>query len=274
MTMKSTANSLVAVLLTMMAHLVYPVKATAHEPLFGLGPHTVGQYAWALESEFERSHGVWANHFELIYGITPDIAVTAALPYVFDNEGGKAGFADLGIRGKFRFYRRDYLNGSDAFALHWGIKFSNGNRLENRGSGTTDYIAGLSFGRESRKHYAFADLRYQLNGSLENLERGNALNLNVAYGIRPLQLEYLQPDLVLLIEMLGVVTGSNSLSGTKDPNSGGSSISIAPGFLFSYRNVMIKGGVKFAVLESLNGNQEKPDAELILGIEFHMPPFK
>ncbi len=253
---------------------VFPTSGSAHEPLFGLGPHTVGQYAWALESEVERSHGSWTNHFELIYGITPDIAVTVASPYVFQNEGGKTGFGDLGVRGKFRFYRRDYLNGSDAFAFHWGIKFPTGNRSEHRGSGTTDYFAGLSFGRESRKHYAFADLRYQVNGSVQNLERGNVLNFDAAYGIRPWQSEYLQPDLVILLEVLGEVSSRNSLNGTEDPNSGGFTMSIAPGFLFSYRNMMLKGGVKFTVLEKLNGMQEKPEPELVLAVEFHMPPFK
>ncbi len=272
--MRIRQNFIIAVFFIAITYIGFPIPTTAHEPLFGLGPHTVGQFAWALESEFEHSHGVWANHFELIYGITPDFAVTAALPYVFENENGEPGFADFGIRGKYRFYRRDYLNGSDGFAIHWGIRFPSGNHLENRGSGTTDYLLGLSFGRESRRHYAFADVRYQIKGSLDNLKRGNALHFDVAYGIRPFQLEYLQPDLVLLVELLGEVGGRNSLNGTEDLNSGGSIISIAPGFLLSYRNVMIKGGVKFTMLENLSGLQDKPDAELVLGFELHMPPFK
>ncbi len=36
-----------------------PGMADAHEPLFGLGPHTVGKYSWALESEFERGEHGW-----------------------------------------------------------------------------------------------------------------------------------------------------------------------------------------------------------------------
>lgn len=251
-----------------------PDFAGAHEPLFGLGPHAVGQYAWALESELERGEHGWFNTYELIYGITPDIAVTAALPYVFSQGDRKSGLGDFVLRGKYRFLRRDYLNGSDAFAFHWGIKFPTGSRSELRGSGTFDYFGGLSFGRETRKHYAFADLRYQVNGSVEKVERGNVLNFDVAYGIRPWQSEYLQPDLVLLVEMLGEVTGKNSLSGNEDPNSGGTMISIAPGFLFSYRNIMLKGGVKFPLIENLNGVQEKPDPEFVFAVEFHMPPFK
>ncbi len=248
--------------------------ASAHEPLFGLGPHTVGQYAWALESELERSHNGWFNHYELIYGLTPDIAVTAALPYAFGHEDRQAGFSDFALRGKYRFYRRDYLNGSDAFALHWGIKFPTGSRAKLRGSGTFDTFAGLSFGRESRRHYAFADVRYQVSGTTENVNRGNVLNFDAAYGIRPWKLEYLQPDVVILGEILGEITGKNSVNSIDDSNSGGFVLSFAPGILFSYRNIMIKGGVKIPVLENLNGLQEKPEPEFVFGIEFHMPPFK
>lgn len=249
-------------------------SAVAHEPLFGLGPHAVGQYAWAVESELEREHEGWANHYELAYGVTPDIVVTAAFPYIFADDERKAGFGDLVLRGKYRFFRRDVLNASNAFAFHWGIKFPTGSRKEHRGTGTTDYFVGLSFGHEARKNYAFADVRYQINGSVENIDRGNVLNLDAAFGIRPWQLEYLQPDLVLLVEMLGEFTGKNAIEGIHDPNSGGSTFSVAPGFLFSYRNIMLKGGVKFTLLERLNGVQESPGTEFLFAVELHMPPFK
>ncbi len=251
-----------------------PDSALAHEPLFGLGPHTVGQYSWALESEMERGHAGWFNHLELIYGLSPDIALTVVAPYAFSHENRSAGFGDVVLRGKYRFYRRDYRNGSDAFALHGGVKLPTGDRPKLRGSGTLDYFAGLSFGRESRRHYAFADVRYQLNGSHNNLNRGNILNLEAAYGIRPLKLEYHQPDLVLLGELLGEFTGKNALNNVDDANTGGFVLSFAPGILFSYRNVMIKAGVKIPIMEKLNGNRVAPDPEVVVGIEFHMPPFK
>lgn len=263
------------IILSLLIYILLPGSASAHEPLFGLGPHTVGQYAWALEAELERGHEGWSNHYELIYGITPDIAVTAAMPYVFAQQEGDAGLGDLVLRGKYRFIRHDYRNGSDAFAFHGGIKLPTGSRSQHRGSGTTDYFVGLSFGRETRKYYAFADVRYQVNGAVENLNRGNVLNVDAAYGIRPWQLEYEQPDLVVLLEVLGEISAKHSsLNGDDVPDSGSKILSIAPGFMFSYRNVMVKGGVKILVLEKLNGMQESSDPEFILGLELHMPPFK
>ena len=34
--------------------ILFPIMSMAHEPLFGLGPHTMYKYGFALESEFEQ----------------------------------------------------------------------------------------------------------------------------------------------------------------------------------------------------------------------------
>lgn len=248
--------------------------AVAHEPLFGLGPHSIGQYAWAVESEFEKGDEGWTNHYEVAYGITPDITVTTAFPYLFGAEGSQAGFGDLTFRAKYRFLRRDVLNASNAFALHGGIKLPTGNRLKGRGSGTRDGFVGLSFGHEGRANYAFAAVRYRINGGVLDVERGEVVNVEAAYGIRPWKLEYMQPDTVFLVEVIGELAGKNFRARIEDPSSGGNTVSVAPGVLFSYRNVMLKGGVKIPVLEKLNGVQEKPGPEVVFAIEFHMPPFR
>jgi hypothetical protein len=56
------------------------------------------------------------------------------------------------------------------------------------------------------------------------------------------------------------------------PNSGGTIISLSPGLLFSYRNIMLKAGVKIPIINGLNGSQKLPANEYILGLEFHFPP--
>lgn len=246
----------------------------AHEPLFGLGPHTVGQYVWEVESTMERGQEGWANEFDLIYGLSPNIALTTTLPYQFSRENESAGLGAVTLRGKYRFYRRDFRNGSDAFAFHAGIKLPGGKRAFANYGNSTDYFFALSFGRESRTRYAFADVRYLVRGSTRDLNRGNVWNFDAAYGIRPWRMEYLQPDLVLLLEALGEVSNRNTFGGRQDANSGGSGFSLAPGFFLSYRNVMLKGGVKFRVFQNLNGSQKKDRTEFLLAVDIHMPPFK
>lgn len=246
----------------------------SHEPLFGLGPHTIYQYGYALESEFEKGEHGWSNYLEFLYGVTPDFAVTLAAPYLFAEKDRSAGFGDVTLRSKFRFFRADAPGASNQAALHAGVKFPTGSQEAHRGSGTTDYFFGASFGHESRRHYFFAGVRYQVNGSTDELSRGNDFEYDVAYGIRPCKLEYLHPDLVFLLEMNGEVIGRNSSGRNPDRDSGGSVISLAPGLLLSYRNVMLKAGVKIPVIKNLNGVQEDPGSEVVLGLEFHMPPLR
>ncbi len=248
------------------------VHLDAHEPLFGLGPHTIYQNGVGLESALEKGESGWANHWELLYGITPDWAVTFAAPYLFTSQGHTAGFGDISLRSKLRFFRRDMPGASLQAAFHSGVRFPTGDRILNRGSGATDYFLGASLGYESRRHYFFAGSHYQINRAVNGLERGNRLEFDLAYGIRPYKLEYLQPDPVLLVEFIGETIGKDRQNGVSNANSGGSVLSVAPGLLFSYRNVMLKAGVKIPIINDLNGVQETPDPEYVMGLEFHLPP--
>ena len=277
--MKRRSSSLVLLAATGVAWVGLAVPAAAHEPLFGLGPHSIGKYSWSLESGVEGGDDGWANAYELAYGLTPDITVTAALPYLFETGTFEtayrpAGLGDLAVRAKYRFLRRDVLNASNAFALHGGLTFPTASQSAGRSSGARDYLVGLSFGHEGRGDYAFAGVRYRINGAHEELDRGDVLKIDAAYGIRPWKLEYLQPDTVFLVEVLGRVSARSSLGGVDDPSSGGRTISLAPGILFSYRNVMLKAGVKIPVVVDLNGFQDRPGVQFVFAVDIHMPPFK
>ncbi|KAA3616806.1 MAG: hypothetical protein DWQ03_01450 [Calditrichaeota bacterium] len=240
----------------------------AHEPLFGLGPHTIYEAGYAIETEFEKSDDELVNQLELLYGFTPDWAVTIALPYQFTNDNKNGSLGRLTLRSKFRFYRDDMKGASKQAAIHAGIQLPTGkNSID-----ATDFFAGLSFGYESRRHYFFTSARFRYNRPIDNLERGHVFKYDVAYGIRPWLLEYLQPDPVFLIELTGEIIDQNSLNGVNNPDSGGNLISIAPGLLFSYRNIMLKAGIKIPILNGLNGSQKLPGNEYILGLEIHFPP--
>ncbi|MFQ5630758.1 MAG: cation transporter, partial [bacterium] len=153
-------------------------------------------------------HG-WANHLELIYGLTPDWAMTVVTPYQFGEENKPSGFGDLILRTKYRFFRNDMRGASSQAALHAGIKFPTGDADKSLGSGTTDFFVGASFGYESRRHYFFTGARFHRNGIHTGLDRGDAVRFNLAYGIRPWQLEYQQPDPVFIVEVNGSILGKN-----------------------------------------------------------------
>ena len=251
--------------IVLMVVAAYSIQSYAHEPLFGLGPHTIYKYGYALETEFEKGSEGWANQLELIYGITADWAVTVSVPYLF--YPGKQGMGNVTIRSKFRFFRNDLPGASKQAALHGGTALPSVN-----GTDATDFFLGLSYGYESRRHYFFSGMRYRFNGAEGKLKRGNILLLDAAYGIRPWLLEYLQPDPVFLLE-INSQWQSKSVNDTQNIEaSGGYIISLSPGLLFSYRNIMLKAGVKIPVINGLKNSLIKPDSEYILGLEFHFPP--
>ena len=246
----------------------------AHEPLFGVGPHTIYKNGLGLETEIELEDGGISLHNEAIYGVTTDLAVTAVVPWVRQEDGDStsSGLGDISLRAKWRFFRHDGPGTQDALALVFGAKLPTGDdqAVMPLGTGSTDFFGGVAAGRESRRWYYFGDVRYRVNTEANGVKRGNAFFYDAAWGIRPVLARYEQPDLVLLVEANGKVAGKAQQDDIPNPNTGGHVFSISPGFLFSVRNVMLKGGINVPVLWDLNGAQEDPKTEMLFGIEVHL----
>jgi hypothetical protein len=246
----------------------------AHEPLFGVGPHTVYQHGLGLESEIEFADESISLHNEVLYGLTTNLAMTVVAPWIWQEQGDRAssGLGDISLRAKWRFLRRDSPGMQDALALIFGAKLPTGDeqRALPLGSGSTDLFGGIAAGRESRRWYYFGDLRYRVDSKANGLKRGNVFSYDAAWGIRPVLAPYEQPDLVLLLEANGKVVAKVERDDMPNPNSGGHLFSISPGFLLSIRNVMLKGGINVPILWDLNGVQDDPKAEILFGIEFHI----
>lgn len=223
--------------------------ALAHEPVWGLGPHTIYRHGIGLEVGLEgkRAGGetetVYQN--ELIYGVTEDFSVTLVTPFI---QQGRSSIGDMVARAKYRFHRRDTIGASFQQAAVGGIKLPTGTVAET-GSGSTDYMFGYTVGRESRRDYFFADLRYRINSEANGRRRGNLLNYDVAFGLRPKPTGYYQPDLVLLLEMNGSLAEQSEFNGVPQRGSGGHTVFVSPGFLYSKRNVMWKGGLQIPLIQ-------------------------
>ena len=137
--------------------------------------------------------------------------VVITIPQVQKTEQAQtaSGIGDATLKTKYRFYRKDYPEGrQDQLALMAAIKLPTGNyKAEpSLGSGSTDYLLGLTGGQESRTLYYFADLRYRFNGeNPKQLKQGDAWLYGASLGFRPWLSEYWEPDLVVLLELLLVM---------------------------------------------------------------------
>ena len=62
-----------------------------HEPVFGVGPHTIWRGGWGMELELESEGGELVVPVELLYGVTEELTVTAVLPFRAPLQNGSLG---------------------------------------------------------------------------------------------------------------------------------------------------------------------------------------
>jgi len=245
----------------------------AHEPIFGVGPHTMYEGGIGIEIEGELSKDESINNYEMEYGITPDFTATIKIPVVFVHGEDKnySGLGDISLRFKWRFIRIDAPGASDGVALVGGIKFPTGTSgsSEPTGTGSTDFLTAITYGHESLRWYWWTDVWYLITTEGAGINRGDIFFYDAAFGVRPWILSYEQPDLVVLLEINGRHTGKSRRGDKIIPDTGGNLITAGPAILFSYRNYMFKGGIAFPVTWSLNGSQSRPHTEGVIGIEGH-----
>lgn len=278
-----------------------PAALMAHEPLFSLGPHTLFKGGIGIEWEAEvlsssklledgktisdpenQKASRAAFPFEWSYGLTRNLSVTAKIPIVRRkmektiNGSRKTvssnGLSDISFRTKYRFWKRDSLGVQQSAAVVFGIKLPTGDEKAALplGTGSTDWLLGLTAGHEGRRLYAFGDLRYRLNTKANDLRVGDVFFYDVALGFRPILSEYDQPDLVLVMELNGEVARRDDEDGSLVSDSGGHTVWLGPNFLLSYRNIMSKGGIRFPIVQKLNGIQLGHDYEAVFAIELHL----
>lgn len=260
----------------------------AHEPIFGLGPHTIFKDGLGLEMEIEgeKASGKgevekdFTIHTELIYGLTTDLSATLAVPYIIDRTSEAAGVkqsssgpGDVSLRAKYRFWRKDGPGVQDAAAAVVGVKLPTADegKTPGLGSGSTDFLLGLTAARESLLWYWFGDLRYRINtkGS-SGRKAGDRFFADLAAGIRPWPPEYLRPDLVVLVELNCEYLKKTELNGTDIADSGGKRMFFSPAFFLTYRNWAVKAGVQLPVYQDMNGEQTGTDYRFKLAVELHL----
>lgn len=246
--------------------------ALAHDPVFGLGPHTLFKGGVEVHLGMDRSEAGSAaeteSALELAYGLSGDWTVRLEVPYV-DREGGADGAGDLAVATKYRFWRRDRLGVQESSTAFLKIKPDTAD--DGRGSGATDSIMGLAYGYESRKWYRWAAVRYRVNGETSGkLDRGDKLLIDLVGGIRFKPSGYREPDWVWMLELNGERTARSRLNGSALADSGGTEWFLSPGLMWTLRNFAVKTGVQLPLASDLNGNQAESDYRARLELEWHL----
>lgn len=238
-------------------------RTYAHEPLYGLGPETLAKHLSAVE--FGTYFFENAIVYELGYGfgITQNWTVRVDVPTISLNND--FGLGNMKIRTKYALWRKTDPGVLKRLTAIAAVSLPTANN--NLAPDVTTYIIGLANGYESRRWYYFSDIGYAFLSTGDHINPGNQLNYNLAGGIRPVKSAYLKPDLVLLVELNGVWSAKSRQNGDPISNTGGNTLAVAPGFLFSYRNIMLKGGIQLGI--SNTEYIDKKQTNGLISLEYH-----
>lgn len=255
----------------------------AHGPLFSPAPETIfkggTEVTLGLHTEEATGAGDRDTEYELAveaeYGITADWEVGIELPYTRkeDSNSDANGIGDITLSTKYQFWSLD-LPGSQykaAALLNVNLPTGDDGGAPRLGSGSTDVIAGIATGYESRRWYWFASGVYRANTEgAGNLEKGDRQFLNLVGGIRPVLTDYKEPDTVLMLELNWENAGRDDLGGAAVANTGGWELFLSPVVWWTYRQVAVRGGVQIPVASCLNGNQPSTDYRTRIEFIYHL----
>jgi hypothetical protein len=249
--------------------------ATAHDPVFGLGPHTL--YKGGVEihlgshQEKARDERSTESEFQLKYGLTGDWVAGIGVPYVRGT--GDSGRGPTSLSTKYRFWRNDLPGAQESAAVLAKMILDDGDvghgQAERDGN---DYLLGLAYGYEGRKWYRWGSIRHRVNNDAANgAERPDKTLVDLVGGIRFKPTEYREPDWVWMLELNYEHT--EHLSGISEglPRQiGGDQWFLSPGLMWTLRNFAVKAGVQLPLYDDLAGDQEADDYRAQIELEWHL----
>ncbi len=256
--------------------------AEAHGPLFSPAPETIfkggTEVTLGLHAERATGAGEKEKEYELFlegeYGITADWEIGIEIPYSWkeQNSDDANGVGDIVLDTKYQFWSRDLPGAQYKAAAFLKTKLPTGDddSRPRLGSGSTDVIAGLATGYESRRWYWFASGVYRVNTEGKGgLEKGDRQFLSIVGGIRPVLTEYDEPDTVLMLELNWERAGRDELNGSDLTDTGGWELFVSPVFWVTYRQFAFRGGIQVPMAEGLNGRQATSDYRARAELVYH-----
>jgi hypothetical protein len=253
-------NKLIVIIIGIFAS----TNAFAHEPIYGLGPETLPKHMHAIELGVLYNLGEFEYEVGYAYGITQNWTVRVDASAT--NRSSSFDVRSVTLRTKYALWRKTapgVLKRLTAIAV---VKFPTRNSIEPLANISAATV-GIANGYESRRWYYFSDIGYTYSWADPNNRLGSKMSYNLVGGIRPIKSGYLKPDLVLLVEINGELSGKTTLDSTNEVLKGGNTLAMAPGFLLSYRNIMLKGGIQFGIANTKYVN--KVSSNGLLSLEYH-----
>lgn len=235
-------------------------------------------------SAADREVEVLGANSVLGYGVTADLAIFGALPYLdkrlkVTTPGGArvtrdtSGIGDARLFGRYTVYRDDAPGRTFRVAPFLGLELPTGDdddrdglgRLPatlQLGSGSWDPFGGIVVTYQTLDFQIDAQASYKVNTRASGFEFGDAakLDLSLQYRLWPRELGTGTPGFLYGgLEGNLIHRGQNEIAGSDDRNSGGVSFFLSPSLQFVTRRWVAEAIVQVPVVQSLNGTTLEDD---------------
>lgn len=240
----------------------------------------------------------WTTEISGFYGITENTTLLVNVPLKktkqrgeitapqngtveFDpaTTGGEEGLGDVSVLGRYTFYRNESVDASTAAAFVLGVKLPTGKTdgktddgsatLDSHlqlGTGSTDYLVGLSASRSMQRVTLSANLLGAITGKGKfgdtSHQFGNVLNydLTAKYRIHPGSFAPAGPQVFLALGLNGELRDRETENGAKVRDSGGHTVYLSPGLqVAAARSWVFELNYQHPVYHNLYGTQVGED---------------
>ena len=228
------------------------------------------------------------------YGVTGDFAVFGVLPYLdksldVTTPGGQrvtrdtSGIGDARLFARYTVFHDDAPGRTFRIAPFAGIELPTGDDDDNDGlgtlpatlqlgSGSWDPFAGVVATYQSLDYEIDVAASYKVNTEANDFEFGDEARFDASlqYRLWPRDLSSGVPGFLYgVLESNLIYQGKNEIGGANDPNSGGTTLFIAPGFQYVTKRWVLEAIVQLPALQDLNGSALEDDLTVRAGFRFN-----
>lgn len=238
----------------------------------------------------DRNLEVLGSVSVLGYGVTSDLALFGMLPYL-DMEldltmpGGQritrstSGIGDAQLFARYTVLQKDRPGRSFRIAPFLGLELPTGDDDDRDsfgrvpqslqpGSGSWDPFGGVIATYQTLAYQADAQIGYKANTKANGFEFGDEFQFDASlqYRLWPRELGGGVPGFLYgVIETNLLLQAKNEISGTHDPDSGGTKLFLSPGLQYVTRRWVLEAIVQLPVVQDLNGTALKDDYSVRAG---------
>jgi len=214
----------------------------------------------------------------LVYGVTPDFALFASIPYTDRrlktiNTRSARGLGDTKLFGRYTLYKENFKGGTFRIAPFVGVELPTGedNKRDGLGmlplsvqpgSGSWDIFEGVVATYGTVNWEIDGQMSYQHNNEANNVEVGDIARADgsLQYRLFPQTLSS-DTDYFIngILEINLINKDKNRLMGADNSNSGGTTVFLVPGMQYITQRWIAELGVQIPVVQNLNGTALKND---------------